>query len=521
MRRTATGVWAAICLCLLTNLCRANNRCAIFPLLSTDTTSPSGLSVDKLSDHALQVLDRRYALLNKLVERQTEKALRRMQKKELALQQQLKGKDSVKAMALFAQTRADYQQMLTRLQSGTSVTTGANLSGASYPLRQYVPGVDSMQTALRFLGQANGTGQLGRLQSTSQQLLQLQTTMQNANEVQSFMRDREQELKDQLMNSGVTKQLLAINQEAFYYQAQLSQYKDMLNDPGKMAQTVLSAVRQAPAFQKFWQQNSYYSSLFPAPPPGVAGTPLALAGLQTREQVQKEVQTRLGLSANATATQAAEKAGNSGGGGGGGLAYLQQQMQKMETQLQSLKNTLSQYGTGSATGLSNGNMTAPDFQPNSQHTKTFLKRLQFSLVVQNSPSTAVLPAISSLGLNMGYKLSDKATVGIGGSYLLGLGYGLKDIRFSNQGMGLRSFVDIKAKGSIWVTGDFEYNYLQQFNSLKNIPNIDVWQRSALIGLTKKYRIGKRENNLQLLYDLLANSEVPKGQPFVFRLGWGF
>jgi len=473
-------------------------------------------------------------LLNKLVERQTEKMLLRMQKKELALQRQLQGKDSLKAKALFAQTQANYQQLLTRLQSGTNIATGANVAAGANPLRQYIPGVDSMQTALRFLGQLNVNGQTG---IASQQLLKLQGTLQNANEAQTFIREREQELKDQLMNSGVAKQLRGINQEAYYYQAQLSQYKDMLNDPDKMAQTVLSAVRQVPAFQKFWQQNSYFSSLFPAPPPGVAGTPQALAGLQTREQVQKEVQTRLGLSANSVATQAADKAGNGGDGGGGGLAYLQQQMQKMETQLQQIKNTLAQYGTGNitggtmgsaaggmtggTTGLSNGNMTAPDFQPNSQHTRTFLKRLQYSLVVQNSPSTAVLPAISSLGLNIGYKVNDKSTVGIGGSYLLGLGYGLRDIHLSNQGVGIRSFVDIKAKGSIWITGALEYNYLQQFASLQDIPHIDVWQRSALIGITKKYRIGKRENNLQLLYDLLANSEVPKGQPFVFRLGWGF
>jgi hypothetical protein len=86
---------------------------------------------------------------------------------------------------------------------------------------------------------------------------------------------------------------------------------------------------------------------------------------------------------------------------------------------------------------------------------------------------------------------------------------------------LRSFVDIKAKGSIWLTGGFEYNYLQQFTSLRDIPHLDVWQRSALIGLTKKYRIGKRENNIQLLYDLLADTGTPRGQPFQFRMGWGF
>jgi len=94
--------------------------------------------------------------------------------------------------------------------------------------------------------------------------------------------------------------------------------------------------------------------------------------LQTREQIQAEVQKRLGISATATTAAAAEK---SGGGGGGGLSYLQTQMENMQKQLQAIKNRLQQYGTGSMTGLGGSNMTTPDFQPNSQHNKTFLRTI--------------------------------------------------------------------------------------------------------------------------------------------------
>jgi hypothetical protein len=529
MRYTPAGILALLCLCLCLSpaVTRGGDpgvRNSGFPL--SDSVTDNNLSLNTLSDRALHVLNERYTLLNKLVQRQTEKMLQRMKKKELALQAQIQSKDSLKAKALFAQTQAMYQQLLAKLQSGTNVTATAN------PLKQYIPKIDSVQTALRFLAQVNTTGQPGisslpagqlqNIQVAGQRLQQLQGTLQSANEIQTFIRQREMQLQDQLMNSGVAKQLLGINKEAYYYQAQLSAYKDMLNSPDKMTAAVLNVVSQAPAFQKFFQQNSYFSQLFPTPSPSIVGTPQEMVGLQTRDQVQKEVRNRLGINANSAATQAAEKAGNSGGGGsGGGLAYLQQQMQKMQTDLNQIKNNLQQYGTGSTTGLGSSQMTVPNFTPNSQHTKTFLKRIQYSLTVQNTASTAVLPMISSVGLNIGYKISDKSTIGIGGSYLLGLGYGIEHIRLSNQGVGLRSFVDIKAKGSIWITGGFEYNYFQQFTNLQNIPHLDVWQRSALIGLTKKYQIGKKENNIQLLYDLLADSEVPRGQPFQFRMGFGF
>lgn len=538
MKRTFTGVPALLCLFLLPAYSHgmATIPLNIFYSPADSVAAAAGESLKGVSDHALQILNNRYALLNKLVGQQTEKMLRRMEKKELALQQELQSKDSVKARALFNQTQAQYQQLLAKVQAGASTQPGAQ----GGQLKQYIPGVDSMQTALRFLSQAGGAGASGvsgagsvsgissiagsvpgiaKVQAASQQLQQLQGTLQNANEAQAFIRQREQQLKEQLMNSGVARQLLGINKGAYYYQAQLTQYKDMLNSPDKIQQAVLSAVRQAPAFQRFWQKNSYWSRLFPAPAPAVAGTPQELAGLQTRDQVQQEAQKRLGISASSTTSAAAEKSGS--GGGGGGLSYLQQKMQTMESQLNAIKTRLAQVGTGSTSGLGSSNMTMPDFQPNSQHTKTFLKRLQFSLVVQNSPSSGLLPAISSLGINIGYKLSDKATVGVGGSYLLGLGYGLRDIRLSNQGVGVRSFVDIKAKGSIWITGGFEYNYMQQFEGIQDIPHLSMWQKSALIGVTKTYRIGKKENNLQLLYDLLADSEVPRGQSFQFRMGWGF
>jgi hypothetical protein len=484
---------------------------------SLEATPLSDSVVPKLSEHVLNILNSRYSTLNKLVEQRTRKILHRMEKKELALQQRLHGSDSLKSIASYMAARAKYQQLSASLTSG--------LPNSANPLHEYIPGVDSMQTALRFLNELGRPGEGGvqeladlqKIQTAGSQLQQLQGTLQNANNVQAFVREREQQLKDQLVNAPVARQLLGINKEAYYYQAQLSQYKALLNDPDKMQQAVLSAVRQMPYFQHYWQQNSYFSRLFPASAAKVVSTDQQLGGLQTRDKVQQEVQQRLGISSTAATSKAIGQTAN--GGGGSGLAYLQHQMQSMNSQLQQIKDNLAKFSSTGWTG--NGNMTMPDFQPNSQHNKTFLQRLQLSAMIQNNPSTPILPAISNLGLNLGYKLSDKLTVGVGASYLLGLGYPIKDIRVSNQGIGLRTFADIKAKGSVWISGGFEYNYLQQFASIRNISHLDVWQKSALIGLTKKYKINRKENNLQLLYDLLAASEVPKGQPFVFRLSWGF
>ena len=166
-------------------------------------------------------------------------------------------------------------------------------------------------------------------------------------------------------------------------------------------------------------------------------------------------------------------------------------------------------------------MTMPDFTPNTQHTKKFLQRLEYGFNIQNTPGSYFLPVMSTIGIMAGYKWSDKIATGIGVAYQVGLGNGINNIKLSNQGISLRSYMNIRTKLNIWLTGGLEYNYMQQFETLRSIENLDLWQKSSLIGLTKKYSIGKKEGNIQLLYDLLANYEIPRGQSLKFRIGFNF
>jgi hypothetical protein len=305
------------------------------------------------------------------------------------------------------------------------------------------------------------------------------------------------------------KQLLGMNKTVYYYQQQLSQYKSMLNDKQKMEQTILSAVSQLPSFKSFIQKNGMLAQLFPSP--ANFGTTQAITGLQTSAQVGASIAQRIGNPVNPSGAAAAT------GQNAGGLdpqQFIDQQTQAAQSSLDKLKSRLN--GTAG-----NTNMTTPAFTPNTQKTKTFLQRLEYGFNIQNTPGNSFLPVTTAIALTVGYKISDKATAGVGASYNIGLGTGLDHIKLSSQGIGLRSYLDVKAKGSIWVTGGFEYNYLQQFAGLSDIKNLDLWQKSALLGLTKKCNIGKRSANLQLLYDFLAASQVPQASAFKFRIGYSF
>ena len=87
---------------------------------------------------------------------------------------------------------------------------------------------------------------------------------------------------------------------------------------------------------------------------------------------------------------------------------------------------------------------------------------------------------------------------------------------------------MKLKGSIWITGGYEENWLPQLSSIAgsmtSIPNpgsgwANGWQQSGLLGLEKKYKIGKKAGNFQMLWNFLSDSQLPGTPALVFRVGY--
>lgn len=483
-------------------------------LLATFTTLAQGQSMDSasiaaksVSEKTISRLSGKYGSLETTIDRRSIDVLDQMEKQETALQRKLPANDSAAGRQMLSTALTRYEALKTALQSPVDNVTPARL-------REYIPGLDSLQSAVRFLSTGNlPSGKLQQLTALTQQLQQLQGRLQQANEVQSFISQREQQLQSQFTGPGVGGRLLSMNKQAYYYQQQLTQYKSIINDKQRLEQTVLATVSQLPAFKSFIQKNGMMAQLFPAP--ANFGSATSIAGLQTAAQVQNMITQQVGKGSS-------QSPGAEGGPGTNNMdprQFIAQQTQAAQTDLDKLKNRMKQLGNGS---IGSTSMTMPDFTPNTQKTKSFLKRLEYGLSIQNTPSTYVLPVTSAVAGTIGYRISDKATAGVGVSYNLGWGTDIDHIHFTSQGIGLRSYADIKAKGSIWITGGYEYNYMQQFSSLADIQHFDLWQKSALLGLTKKFSLNKKMGgNLQLLYDFLASSQVPQAAPFKFRIGYSF
>jgi len=460
----------------------------------TDTTGKDqAAALEQMNAKALTSLNEKYSGLNREITTQSGEVLSSMEKREMRLRDMLMLKDTMAAKKLFGDIQAQYKQLQSKLESPVT-------SIIPRPLQEYIPKLDSLQTVMRFLGQpGNGvTGaKLQQFQQLSSQLQQLQGKWQQAGQVQDFIRQREQQLTGPLTKYGMGGQLTGMNKKIYYYQQQLASYKQTLSDPGKMGQAAIGIAQKMPFFQRFMQKNSYLGQLCPMP--SNYGTSQALAGVPTSADIGKLIAQKMGTADKKIDPQ----------------QYLQEQAAAGQDQLSELKEKVAKVGGSSS------DMEIPQFSPNTQKTKSFLHRLEYGFNVQTLSSTAYLPVTTELAGSLGYRISDKATVGIGAAYIFGWGSALDHIAFSSQGVGLRSYLDVKAKGSIWITGGFEYNYLQEFSKWTDLENFDVWQKSALLGLTKKYKLGNKTGNLQLLYDFLAHSETPQGAVLKFRVGYTF
>jgi len=355
---------------------------------------------------------------------------------------------------------------------------------------------------LKFM-QSNSIVNAPQLQSSLRQFQTLEAKMQDADQAREYIRQRKAQIAQYIQQHSNLAGLLGkdyqgMNQDLYYYSQQLRQYKDMLNDPDKLEKQALAILGKLPAFQSFMRQNSQLAGLFNLP--SNYGDPASLAGLQTRDQVAALIQQQVSA------------------GGPGGPAALQANLQSAQSLLDGYKDKLSKLGGGSA------DIDMADFKPNEQRTRTFWKRLEYGANFQTTRDNYYFPTVTDFGLSVGYKLSDKSVVGVGASYKLGWGNGIQHISFSSQGAGLRSFVDMKLKGSFSATGGLEYNYETPFVSFQNLKQIQRWTRSGLLGVSKSVSLKSRvfkKTNVQLLWDFLSYQQVPRTQAVLWRVGYYF
>lgn len=449
-------------------------------------------SISQVSVKYLDQVSSSSSSLGDKLDRKSKKALANLQRQEAKMHRKLGRIDSSAVTKVFANADAKYTELWQRLD-GT-------LKGP------YSAKLDSLNTSLQFL-QANPQ-LLSQVKETKQklddaisQVKGLKDQLAKAEELKKFLKERKQYLKEQLSQFGFAKELKKLNKQAYYYTQQVNEYQEILKDSKKAEKKALELLSKTKLFKDFMRKHSELASLFrPPADPSDPSSQASLAGLQTRAQVNNLVQQQIAA------------------GGPGAAQQVSQNMQAAQAQLAQLKDKVLKAGG------SNSSDELPGFKPNNQKTKSFWRRLEYGTNVQTQKADNFFPVTSAIGLSVGYKLNDKSVIGIGASYKMGWGRGWRDLTISHQGVGLRSYIDIKLKGSFWISGGYEQNYRSAFNNIDQLQQLSAWQRSGLVGMSKVVSLKTKffkKTKLQLLWDFLSYNQIPQTQPVVFRIGYNF
>jgi hypothetical protein len=365
---------------------------------------------------------------------------------------------------------------------------------AGLPTPLQVTGIDdTQQQTLAYL--KGHTALLGKsaaqLPAATKAYQSLAGKFKHADQVKEYVRLRRQVLQQRLSSyPGMVKDLKALNQTAYQYGQEIRTYKEMLKDPDKAEKKALALLQKIPAYNDFISTHSQIASLFNLG--GAFNSNRTTEGLQTRAAVAQVVQERLGTDASGIETATARR-------------------NAATQQLETLRKQFPQ--TDNAAEM-------PDYQPKEMKMQAFLKRLKPGGNIQFQRSGYYFPATADIAGQLAYQFHKKGSFGVGLGYKLGLGESWDKIQFSHRGIGLRSFIDWKLKGTFFLNGGYELNRFTPFRNIQELRTRSGFIPSGLIGISQKYPIGpKLKANMMLLYDFLAERHQGQSDKFKLRIGY--
>jgi histone deacetylase complex regulatory component SIN3 len=83
----------------------------------------------------------------------------------------------------------------------------------------------------------------------------LKAQLQKAESIKQFLKERKEYIKTQLEKFGLVKNLKKLNKTVFYYQQQIAEYKNILNDPKKIEKKALDLLSKTKLWKDFFKRT--------------------------------------------------------------------------------------------------------------------------------------------------------------------------------------------------------------------------------------------------------------------------
>jgi hypothetical protein len=466
----------------------------VFPTYGQDSNSIPNKKIEKFARQT----ETKAKTLQKRITRRADKTISKLIRQEKKLNDKLVKVDSLGniSFTFSIDSLKSFRKLLRNKK--------LQLPDQSNKLAQYTPMLDSAKCLLKYFGVNNLNSEIKGavprgLQSSLEELTYLEKTLQCTGQLEQYIRNRKAELNSIFSKyDGLIKYnglLKKWGKEYYYYAETLKNYKTLFNYPTRVQAEVLKLANKIPAFQDFIKEHNELSALF-----SQTGKQ-DFSGLQTRAQVNDLV--------NGQMTSFGSK----------GKELISQKIAEAQEMLSE--------AIGKCPAISDAS-AMPDFKPNNQKTKTLLQRIEFGMDFQFNRKTQALPTSASTGFSIGYKLTDKASLGAGVSTDLNIGRSWKHPEPTADHLCFRSFAEYNIAKEFYVRGGWERQFTQTISNIDYLDQKGFYRESALLGISRKLGLpGKipftkksMNGRVMIMYDFLYHRHVPATPAIVFRVSFG-
>ncbi len=487
-----------------------------------------GQEVEENIDNAKTYLGLRVSSIEKYTEKTNklqQRLLKHLQRKEDKMLRKLAKQDSALYKQYIGQ-HLNYDSIAVLY----SDTTQRHLTRGNSAL------IDSLKGVQRFIqNQQNKLGAVSTSLSAAgvsipgnDQLNALQQKLNSQAGIDQLIQQHTNDLK-QLAGNVNIKGFQSIQKDVYYAREKIKAYRELADDPDEAEVKAMEYLQGTEGFDKYLHSNSNNS--FGGLGNDATEADLQRMGYQTKSQVSDLLQQKLGNSLGSVQQQMSQQIQQYSDK----LNDLKQKADELKAKASDAKQTLNE-AKDAKNRLTN--IGKPDFKINKERGKPFWQRIEMQYNFQTSRASVdgLKPAFLNLGINIGYKETERLSCGLGFALNTGLGENWQHLKLTYEGITLRAYTDW-----LWIYGfSFQAGYERAFipsnkaylitNSDNNKPIVQPsdnplqeafggQQQTAYFGIMKRYKISSKWNGTFLVgYNILWNEEGLRS-PWILRFGW--
>ncbi len=416
------------------------------------------------------------------VQKQQDKLLKKLCKQEKRLANKLKRNDS-----------AGYARYLQQPLTFDSLNTiSKNRSTSPIKASNRVNGtVDSLKNITRFISDKihlqGGSNELG---GYSSQLSSLNTQLNTNAQLDNMIGQRASFLKGLNPQSST-----GIDKNVYYAREKIKVFRSISEEPDKAEEAALEILQGQAGFEEALQGDNA-NSLQTLAGKGASTSDLEKMGYKTKRQMQQLLQSKFGSNL------------------GGLQEGMSKQITDYQDKLKELENAKKTFKNTKQSAQQLKHIDKPSFKVNPMRGLPFGRRIEKQYNWQTSRATIDgKPAMFQFSAIAGFKHTPRLSYGGGLATSIGLGKNWNNIRFTFEGLGLRTYAQYKVIWGIGAYAGYERMFKRvvftgkdantiEYNKKENQHNTRQYSEAVMLGVTKDYRINEKWNgSLQVLYDV--------------------